>query len=46
MQLRSLGSVTVNLKPPVMVGPGPFRVRVFIEMSDGVLESDADATDL
>ena len=46
MQLRPLGSVTVNLKPPVMVGPGPFGVRVFIEVSDGVLESNGDATDL
>ena len=36
MQLRPLASVTVNLKPPVMVGPGPFGVRVFIEVSDGV----------
>ena len=46
MQLRPLASVTVNLKSPVMVGPGPFGLRVFIEVSDGVLESDADATEL
>lgn len=46
MYLQPLGSVTVNLKPPVMVGPGPFGVRVFIEVSDGVLESDAEATEL
>ena len=42
MQLTPLASVTVNLKPPVMIGPGPFGVRVFIEVSDGVIESDAD----
>ena len=36
----------MNLKPPVMVGPGPFGVRVFIEVSERMLESDADATDL
>ena len=46
MQLRPLASVTVNLKPPVMVGPGPFGVRVFIEVSDGVIESDAEAIGL
>jgi len=46
MQLRPLASVTVNLKPPVMVGPGPFGVRVFIEVCDGVIESDAEAIGL
>ena len=44
MQLQPIGSVTVNLKPPVMIGAGPYGVRVFIEVSDGVLESDNNAT--
>lgn len=46
MQLRPIASVTVNLKPPVMVGAGPYGVRVFIEVSDGVIESDAAATEV
>ncbi|HEY5854575.1 MAG TPA: DUF3237 domain-containing protein [Aldersonia sp.] len=47
MQLQPIATVTVNLKPPVMVGPGPYGVRVFVEVSDGVLESELDgATEL
>lgn len=46
MQLQPLATVTVNLKPPVMVGPGPFGLRLFIEVSDGVIESDSGADEL
>jgi hypothetical protein len=46
MELQPLASVRVNLKPPIMVGPGPFGVRVFIEVADGALESDTDTTEL
>lgn len=46
MELKRLASVSVYLKPPVMVGPGPYGVRMFIEVSDGVLESDANEAEL
>lgn len=38
MELTHIGTVTANLKPPTMIGPGPYGVRMFIEILDGVLE--------
>ncbi|WP_280261790.1 DUF3237 domain-containing protein [Nocardia wallacei] len=40
MELTRIGTVTAHLKPPVMIGPGPYGVRMFIEILDGVLEGD------
>ncbi|MEV0711622.1 MULTISPECIES: DUF3237 domain-containing protein [Nocardia] len=38
MDLTLIGTVTANLKPPIMIGPGPYGVRMFVEILDGVLE--------
>ncbi|WP_067826856.1 DUF3237 domain-containing protein [Nocardia inohanensis] len=40
MELTHIGTVTANLKPPVMIGPGPYGVRMFFEILDGVLEGE------
>ncbi|WP_024804185.1 DUF3237 domain-containing protein [Nocardia sp. BMG51109] len=44
MELTRIGTVTANLKPPVMIGPGPHGLRIFVEILDGVLEGDPNVT--
>ncbi|MFC8529870.1 MULTISPECIES: DUF3237 domain-containing protein [Nocardia] len=40
MELTRIGTVTAHLKPPQMIGPGPYGIRMFIEIMDGTLEGD------
>ncbi|MFI5781307.1 DUF3237 domain-containing protein [Nocardia sp. NPDC051570] len=46
MELTLIGTVTANLKPPIMIGPGPYGVRMFIEILDGVLEGAPDVPEV
>ncbi|WP_082942965.1 DUF3237 domain-containing protein [Mycobacterium sp. 852002-40037_SCH5390672] len=40
MEILFEATVTANLQPPVMVGPGPQGVRVFIETGEGIVEGE------
>lgn len=46
MELTPIGTVTAHLAPPVMVGPGPYGVRMFVEIRDGDLTGASGATEV
>ncbi|MEU2033804.1 DUF3237 domain-containing protein [Nocardia amamiensis] len=46
MELTLIGTVTAHLKPPIMIGPGPYGVRMFVEILDGVLEGAPEVADV